>query len=661
MEGGLGACDNRHVSRCLLGAIAFMLAFGATAAGRTGEQAAQPRTLAKVRGSVAALAQAGRRIAWTKTRASCGRQFQILTLPGRRPVDVSWRRGRSCSSPGGAIALSADGRVLWQGLAGAGNTFLSIDLFTAALRDPRSRLVTPTYFQREESNPDYVDPGLLPMAADGKAILFYASCEAGGICTGSPRPPAIYRLVGRRSRRLARIASPAGLAVRGRRFAVVTNSPRCCNFTPAWSHDGTRLAWIYHGNLWTVRAGGTGDRQLAAAVSPPHWTSDDVRRPSWSPDDGQLVFEGTDARGRRGVVYHVNATGGGLRRLAAGTAPAWSPDGTRIVFVRGTGVFAIKPDGTGATRLTQTARATAGPLSWSPDSTRIAVSRGGDIYSVRADGSGETRLTSSRRSETQPAWSPDGARIAYVDGSMIAVVNADGTGATRLTKASEGDRSPAWSPDSNRIAFVRVDLDQGALWVMNADGSGQRQLIPATSYVDSPQWAPGGSFIVAGDWYSGSGNWPQDPGIRLVSPVDGKARKIAPLPHSPVEIRDARTGRLIKRFTIQGHAHATALASGYVALVVDHEPGVRIELYNLNGSLRTAAAVSSSVRILSAAGRTVVFATGHVIRRLDARTGAVTAFATARRTPVGLTIEGHRVVWAENSRGVARIRTVTAP
>lgn len=167
---------------------------------------------------------------------------------------------------------------------------------------------------------------------------------------------------------------------------------------------------------------------------------------------------------------------------------------------------------------------------------------------------------------------------------------------------------------------------------------------------------------MVGDWFDAdTGNWPYRPGgIRLVSPADGKARKIAPVLRSPVEIRDARTGRLIKRYTIDGHAHAIALGPDYVALLVDHEPDVRVELYNLNGRLRKAAAVSSSVRNVSAAGRDVVFATGRVIRRLDARTGAVTALATARRKPVGLTIEGGRVVWAENGGGVAAVRTVTA-
>ena len=638
--------------------IALMLALGATAAARTGEQAARPRTLATVPGRVDALAQNGRHIAWIKREASCGKQVQILTLPGRRPVDVDSRRGGSCAAgrlgklP--AIALSANGRVLWQA-GDAGNTYLDIGLWTASLRDPRPRAVAGSYFGIEDSNPDWVNPIPLPMAADGKTILFYTRCDGSELCAGrSRRPSAIYRLAGRRSKRLARAAIPVGFAVSGRRFAVVTNSLRCCSATPSWSHDGTQLAWIYHGNLWTIRADGTGDRQLAAGVVGPHASSDAARRPSWSPDGARLVFERTT---RSLGLYEVNATRGGLRRLGAGTAPAWSPDGTRIAFVRGTGVFTIRPDGTGETKLTATARATAGLLSWSPDSTRIAVSRGGDLYSVRADGGGETRLTTTARPETQPAWSPDGARIAYVDGSTIAVVNADGSGMSRLPRAD--GRSPAWSPDSKRLAFARPE--QGA-WVINADGSGQRQLTPGEGYTDSPQWAPDGSSIAVGDWYRPEvGLWPSRPGgIRLVSPVDGRSRQIAPVRRSPVEIRDARSGRLFRRFTVAGHARAAALGVDYLALLV-HDPGVRIEIYSLNGTRRRAVAVPSSVRSLSAAGRTVVFAAGTAIRRLDARTGAVTTLATTRWTPVGLTIEDRRVVWAENVRGVARIRALRTP
>jgi Tol biopolymer transport system component len=633
-------------------ALGLALVLGSTAAARTG-QPARPRTLATIGGSVAALAQDGRRIAWINTQACCGRQVQILTLPGRRPVSVGSAGSRSCRCAGppiGTIALGADGRVLWQTLAGRGNTELVIDLFTAALRAPRARLVADLSMGFEPSNPDYVDPEVLgvPTAAEGKAILFYSLCDVQ--CN---RPGAIERLVGRRPRRLTQVTSPAGLAVSGRRFAVVTNSPRCCNFTPAWSHDGARLAWIYHGNLWTIHADGTRDRQLATGAS----------LPTWSPDDARLVFEHAEANGKHGV-FRVDTAGGGLQRLGSGTDPAWSPDGARIAFVRGKDVYAINPDGTSQLKLTTTARPTAGPLSWSPDSTRIAVARGGDVYSVRADGTGETRLTTSPHPEGQPTWSPNGAKIAYADLSQsspgIEVVNADGTSAKRLTRA--GDKSPTWSPDSSRIAFISLrDCCQGALWIAGADGSGQRQLVPSNRYADSPQWAPDGRSIVVGDWCDCPGNWPYDPGIRLVSPVDGKATKIAPVEHSGVEIRDALRGRLIKRFTINGRAKTIALRPDYVALLVNHDRSVRVELYNLDGSFRAGAPVPSGVQNLSAAGRNVVFATGHVIRRLDAKTGAVTVLARAGRAPVGLTIEGHRVVWAENTRGSARIREVTAP
>jgi Tol biopolymer transport system component len=640
-------------------------------AGWTSERAARPKTLVTVHGSVDAVAQGGRRIAWITTHARCGRQVQILTLPGRRPVYIGSRRGGSCAQRGGlfgAIALNGDGRVLWQGLAGFGNTELSFDLFTAAIRAPQTRLVAALGIEWYQGDPDDYQGSSGPrpwlMAAGGRAVLFYALCDLG--CNRN-REGAVYRLVGRRARRLTKVTNPVGLAVSGRRFAVVTNSFHCCNATPAWSHDGRRLAWIYHGNLWTVNADGTGDRQLAAHVLPPRLEPDAVPRPSWSPDDARLVFERIEAKNGRRGVYRVDASGGGLKRLAAGASPAWSPGGMRIAFVRGKDVYAIDPDGSGERKLTTTARFSAGPLSWSPDSTRIAVSRGGHIFLVRADGRGETRLTTSRHTEDRPTWSPNGAKIAYVDESEaspgIVAVNADGTGATRLTK-TWGDRSPAWSPDSKMIAFVRLDDGQapGALWVMNADGSGRRRLLASDKFVDSPQWAPGGRSILVGDGLDlNNANWPADPALRLVSPVDGKATKIGPLRRSLVEIRDVGAGRSINRFRIDGDAGAVALGPDYVALLVDHHPGIRLELFSLNGSFRRAAAVPASARNLSASDGTVVFATGRVIRRLDAKTGVVSVLATARRTPVGPTIEGRRVVWAEKIRGAAQIRAVTAP
>jgi hypothetical protein len=552
-------------------ALALALVFGATAAARTGEPYARPKTLAKVRGSIEALAQDGPNIAWLRDHT---RPVQILNVRTRRLLTAgSLMFSRGCWRCGllDAIAVGAGGRVLWQEETDGGNTYLVVSVLSAAPRRPRSHNVAGTDMS-VSSDPDWVDPDPrgLPIAADGKAMLFYADCGSGDLC-GRRRSPGIYRLESGRLQRLARVRcadvvqckAPTALAVSGQRFAVATNSLSCCTFVPAWSHDGKRIAWIYHGDLWTIGADGAGDRQIARDVSLAEIDPDPALRPSWAPDNAQLVFERVGRvkfKLRSLGIYRVAATGGGLRRLGAGTAPAWSPDGNKIAIVRGKDVYTIDPAGGSAKRLTTVPRTTAAPLSWSPDSTRIAASRAGRLYSVRADGGGETRLTTSARAESEPAWSPDGTRIACVDGAGIAIVNADGSGERRLTNG--GDVAPVWSPDSRTIAFLR----DNRMFLVNADRTGLRRLTSGGMYSGvTPQWAPGAAIVV-GDAYQDPGGYPSHPGIRVVSPLNGKEKKLAPVARSPVQIRDSATGRLIKRFAITGHAYAAALGPSYIAV-----------------------------------------------------------------------------------------------
>ena len=122
------------MTRGLVLVAAVVLVFGASAAARIDHRGAPVRTLAEVPGRADALAASGRRIAWINTRARCGRQVQILTLPARRVAFVGSRSGEGCKGTLGAIALAADGRVLWQWLVGVGLTVLEVEVHTAALR-----------------------------------------------------------------------------------------------------------------------------------------------------------------------------------------------------------------------------------------------------------------------------------------------------------------------------------------------------------------------------------------------------------------------------------------------------------------------------------------------------------------------------------------------
>ena len=146
--------------------------------------------------------------------------------------------------------------------------------------------------------------------------------------------------------------------------------------------------------------------------------------------------------------------------------PAWSPDGSRMVFSVGPccvvsgperGLRVMNADGSGVVPITLT---DDGAPSWSPDGTRIAFQRHGNgtsvpanLYRVAPDGSGEVQLTAAAfpLSSLTPSWSPDGARIVFKrtttspsSDSELWVMNRDGSGITRLHPGWAN--LPAWSP-----------------------------------------------------------------------------------------------------------------------------------------------------------------------------------------------------------------------
>lgn len=126
----------------------------------------------------------------------------------------------------------------------------------------------------------------------------------------------------------------------------------------------------------------------------------------------------------------------------AGSAYAAFPgQNGKIVYVDYVGsqqeIFTVNLDGTGETRLTNNAGDDVLP-AWSPDGTEIVFfsDRNGtfDLYTMNADGTGVTNITNTPGPQTEwsPAWSPDGQRIAFSCG-LICVMNRDGTGRKELS------------------------------------------------------------------------------------------------------------------------------------------------------------------------------------------------------------------------------------
>jgi Tol biopolymer transport system component len=156
---------------------------------------------------------------------------------------------------------------------------------------------------------------------------------------------------------------------------------------------------------------------------------------------------------------------------------AFSPDGKWIVFgSRRDGdseLYVMRPDGSGAVRLTHTPGYDGGPF-FSPDGKRIVYRsdrKGNDLLQVftaelkfSADGAitgirNEKKLTDDANVNWGPYWHPDGKHIIYATSAHghtnyeLYWMNDDGTGKTRITYAPGFDGLPAFSADGKYLMW----------------------------------------------------------------------------------------------------------------------------------------------------------------------------------------------------------------
>jgi RTX calcium-binding nonapeptide repeat (4 copies)/WD40-like Beta Propeller Repeat len=288
---------------------------------------------------------------------------------------------------------------------------------------------------------------------------------------------------------VAALVTFAALSAAG---AAAPQSPTCCtaDFDPQWSQDGSRIAFVRLdpsgvSAFYTVASTGGDEHQLVSLgdgygtwqdyppLLSPDWTKvaliagaserklkienvgsneiheigSDVFSFAWSPDGRQIAFHERDFANNTKILV-VNSDGSGLRTLAAGQDPAWSPHGARLAFVGPDGkLYAINADGSGR-RLVYDGNGTfVSAPSWSPQGDRIALfafsqlvvisSDGAPLYSASVDYDGEP-----------PKWSPDGALIAVEALSAVSIVQIGNPNFLSFLGRSD----PSWSPEENFFA-----------------------------------------------------------------------------------------------------------------------------------------------------------------------------------------------------------------
>jgi Tol biopolymer transport system component len=213
-----------------------------------------------------------------------------------------------------------------------------------------------------------------------------------------------------------------------------TDTPLVNEDRPAWSPDGTRIA--YESEL----TNGSGQTEILVAPVNGGVTLNLTNngtiegKPAWSPDSAEIYYhQGNPALENSLNIVKEPSGGGTVTNIAPSAGenefqPSLSPDGKQLCFTRGTGA------------------AFAGGAT----TNRVIVSL--------ANGGGQTVLSDEATAGYNCTWSPDGTQVAYVlgtygSGSLVMERSDDSMFVPTVLEAAEGvfDGNPDWAPDGRPV------------------------------------------------------------------------------------------------------------------------------------------------------------------------------------------------------------------
>lgn len=260
----------------------------------------------------------------------------------------------------------------------------------------------------------------------------------------------------------------------------------------------TRLAYVLkRGSTYELQIADADGQNPRVALR----SSEPIISPAWSPDGTRLAYVSFQSGKPVVYVHHLSGKQTAVANYKGNnSAPAWSPDGSRLAVVLTrdglSQIYSVGASGGDLQRLTNSPLIDTEPF-YSPDGSSLYFTsdRSGNpqVYRMPATGGNAQRVTFNSSYSISPRISPDGSTLLYVsrrDGGYRVVSMNLSTGAETVLTNGPDDQSPSFAPNGMQVIYAAVQNGRSVLAGVSSDGRVRQTLSVLNGEVREPTWGP---------------------------------------------------------------------------------------------------------------------------------------------------------------------------